>query len=140
MSKHILFMCVANSIRSQMAEALARHYFRRDIAISSAGKSQGRLSDEVVSLLAADGVSTAGQRSKSVDDIDLDTVDVAISVAEFDVLPRLPRTVEAIVWQIPDPTVYQYRGRADVGFRDVRDLLRESILALGRERGFLAEP
>ncbi len=77
MIRSILFLCVANSARSQMAEGLARQMFP-GFLIQSAGSRPGHVNPYAIEVLRELGIDATGHRSKSVQDIDPATVDVTI--------------------------------------------------------------
>ena len=68
--KNVLFLCVANSARSQMAEGIARHILGKDLNVSSAGSMPSSLNPHAVSVLSEIGIDISNHYSKPVDDID----------------------------------------------------------------------
>ena len=136
----ILFLCVANSARSQMAEGLARQLFP-GFRIQSAGSRPSQVNPYAIEVLAEGGISAATHSSKSVETIDPATVDLVITLCAEEVCPLFLGKAERLHWPIPDPasddpnlTVADLRTR----FRAGRDELRRRLEALGRERGWLA--
>jgi arsenate reductase (thioredoxin) len=101
--KSILFMCVANSARSQMAEGLARRILGQDIAVLSAGSAPSTVNPYAVEAMAEVGIDILGHRSKSVDEIDVGTVDLVVTLCAEEVCPVLPGKVQRLHWPIPDP-------------------------------------
>ena len=101
--KTILFLCVANSARSQMAEGLAQQMFGTDITVLSAGSEPSTVNPYAVEAMAELGIDIAGQRSKSVDDIDVGTVDLVVTLCAEEVCPVLPGKVRRLHWPIADP-------------------------------------
>jgi arsenate reductase (thioredoxin) len=99
----ILFMCVANSARSQMAEGLARRILGQDIAVLSAGSAPSTVNPYAVEAMAEVGIDILGHRSKSVDEIDVGTVDLVVTLCAEEVCPVLPGKVQRLHWPIPDP-------------------------------------
>ena len=87
---HILFLCVANSARSQLAEALARRLAPKGLKISSAGSAPGSLRPEVAAVLGEIGVDCCGQYAKGLAAIDLTTVAAVITLCAEEVCPYLP--------------------------------------------------
>jgi hypothetical protein len=67
----ILFLCVANSARSQMAEGLARQMLGPDVTVLSAGSAPSSVNPHAVEAMAELGIDISAQRSKSVEDIDI---------------------------------------------------------------------
>src|SRR3546814_14638889 len=75
----ILFLCVANSARSQMAEGLARHLLCDRATVMSAGSAPSRVNPYAIEAMAEIGIDISGQRSKQVDDIDPAGVDLVVT-------------------------------------------------------------
>lgn len=134
----ILFLCVANSARSQMAEGLARQRFP-GFLIQSAGSRPSRVNPFAVEALREVGVDASTHSSKSVQDIDPATVDLVITLCAEEVCPAFLGNAERLHWPIPDPasddpglTPEDLRLR----FRAGRDEIRHRLEQLGRERGW----
>jgi len=127
---NILFLCVANSARSQMAEGLARHLFGDAAQVQSAGSVPWRVHPLAIRALAEEGIDITGQRSKSVDDIDVSDLDVVITLCAEEVCPILPTRARRLHWPMPDPAAAS--GGEDERlqrFRDVRDQIRQKLLS-----------
>jgi len=126
--RHVLFLCVANSSRSQMAEGIARSLAPAGVKISSAGSQPSRVNPLAVRALEEIGVDVRGQYSKSVDTIDPVDVDVVITLCAEEVCPVFLGRARRIHWGLPDPadarTAEEERLQA---FRDVRDELRRRL-------------
>lgn len=136
----MLFLCVANSARSQMAEGLARQMFP-GFRIQSAGSRPSRVNPTAIEVLAEVGIDAAAQHSKGVEDIDPASVDLVITLCAEEVCPLFLGQAERLHWPIPDPasedptlTPDQMRMR----FRAGRDEIHSRLEALGRERGWLS--
>ena len=134
----ILFLCVANSARSQMAEGLARQMFP-GFRIQSAGSRPSRVNPYAVEVLAELGIDAAGHRSKSVEAIDPATVDLVITLCAEEVCPLFLGKAERLHWPIPDPasddpalTPEDLRAR----FRTGRDEIRRRLVELGEARAW----
>lgn len=102
MTRSILFLCVANSARSQMAEGLARQLFPGH-RIQSAGSRPSQVNPYAIEVLAEQGIDISGHSSKSVQDIDPATVDLVITLCAEEVCPLFLGRVERLHWPIPDP-------------------------------------
>jgi arsenate reductase len=131
--QRILFLCVANSARSQMAEGLARDVFGTAVEVSSAGSRPSKVNPYAIEALAEIGIDIAGQRSKSVAAVDAAAVDLVITLCAEEVCPILPGRVRRLHWPIPDPATddpavppAQLRQR----FRSARDAIRARIAQL----------
>jgi arsenate reductase len=134
----ILFLCVANSARSQMAEGLARRMFP-GFRIQSAGSRPSRVNPHAIEVLAELGIDATGHRSKSVEAIDPATVDLVITLCAEEVCPLFLGKAERLHWPIPDPasddpalTPEDLRAR----FRAGRDEIRRRLAALGEARAW----
>lgn len=101
----ILFMCVANSARSQLAEGLARAEFP-NAEIESAGSKPGKLNPFAVSVMKEIGVDISKHYSKSVNDLDpkfVDGLDYVITLCAEEVCPMIITKAKRLHWPLPDP-------------------------------------
>lgn len=103
MTKRVLFLCVANSARSQMAEGLARAFFSDRVSAQSAGSKPTRVNPFAIAVMNELGVNLAEQRSKSVDAIDASDVDLVITLCAEEVCPVVLSDAERLHWPLPDP-------------------------------------
>lgn len=99
----ILFLCVANSARSQMAEGLARARLPTLLQVASAGSAPRPVHPLAIEAMREIGIDIAHQRSKSVDEIDPATVDLVITLCAEEVCPTFLGHLERRHWPIPDP-------------------------------------
>ena len=127
--KRILFLCVANSARSQMAEGLARRILGERAEVMSAGSNPAAVHAQAVEAMAEIGIDISGQHSKSVDAIDLSGLDLVVTLCAEEVCPVLPERIRQLHWPIADPAG-QDTGDAQERFRAARDLIQERIEAL----------
>lgn len=125
----ILFLCVANSARSQMAEGLARNLLGPEIEVMSAGSSPSRVNPLAVEALAEVGIDIAHHRSKGVDTIAGGDVDLVITLCADEVCPVFLGRAKRLHWPLPDPATSP-PDSAPQRFREVRDELRKRLLAL----------
>ena len=102
-AKSILFLCVANSARSQMAEGLARQRFGNRVRVQSAGSQPSRVNPYAIEVMREVGVDLTGHHSKSVDSIDPASVGTVITFCAEEVCPVFLGHVERIHWPIGDP-------------------------------------
>ena len=119
----IIFVCVANAARSQMAEGLARAMAPEGYRFMSAGSDPGTLSPLAVQALAEQGIDISHHRSKGLGDVPLAQADVIVTLCAEEVCPFVPGKVQRLHWPLPDPTDLE-------GFRSVRDELRRLLPAL----------
>ena len=118
----LLFLCVANSARSQMAEGLARARFGDRVRIFSAGSSPATVNPFAIAALDELGIDISGHRSKSVDTIEPETVDLVVTLCAEEVCPAFLGNARRLHWPFPDPAgaAGSEAERLD-GFRAVRD-------------------
>ena len=126
--KGVLFLCVANSARSQMAEGLARARFGSRARVASAGSSPTAVNPLAVAALDEVGIDIRGQRSTNVDAVDPATVDVVVTLCAEEVCPAFPGRVRRLHWPMPDPAGAPGSNvdRLD-HFRSVRDELARRL-------------
>jgi arsenate reductase len=134
---HILFLCVANSARSQMAEALARATFGDAVTVESAGSAPSRVNPYAVRALAELGLDTSGHTSKHVDTIDPDPVDLVITLCAEEACPLFLGDAERLDWAMPDPD-RKHEDLTDEArlahFRVARDAIAAKVQALAAAR------
>lgn len=99
----ILFLCVANSARSQMAEGLARHRFGKRAEVASAGSMPTKPNPNAVHAMAELGIDITSHTSKSVDGMNAGDFDYVITLCAEEVCPWLPGTTQRLHWPIDDP-------------------------------------
>ncbi len=126
--RHVLFLCVANSARSQMAEGIARSLAPASTRISSAGSQPARVHPLALRALAEIGIDATGQRSKSVSDVPPDDVDVVITLCADEVCPVWLGRARRYHWALPDPAAAEGSLEQQLqAFRPVRDELRRRL-------------
>ena len=123
--KRVLFVCVENSNRSQMAEAFARMHGAGRIEAASAGsKPSGRVNPKAVEAMRELGYDLAAHVSKGLEEFNGRHVDVAVTMGCGDECP-LVLAGQRVDWQIPDP-----RDMTPEEFRSVRDLIERKVVGL----------
>ena len=128
--KRILFVCVENSNRSQMAEAFARIHGGAGVEAYSAGsRPSGRINPKAVAAMKEVDYDLTTHRSKGLDDFNGKPFDAAVTMGCGDECP-LVRAARRVDWQIPDP-----REMPPERFREVRDLIESKVVSLLRELG-----
>lgn len=138
----LLFLCVANSARSQLALGLARALFP-GLSVQSAGSAPTQVNPHAIAALAELGVSLGGERSKSVDTIDPASVDLVITLCAEEVCPAFLGRAERLHWPIPDPASTDPSLTPDAlraRFRAARDTIAARLRALAGERPVLGPP
>jgi arsenate reductase (thioredoxin) len=123
----ILFMCVANSARSQMAEGLGRMIFGGRVAVQSAGSEPSFVNPYAIEVMREIGVDITAQRSKSVNEIDAATIGTVITLCAEEVCPVFLGKARRLHWPIPDPASKEQplpREEMLTRFRRARDTIR----------------
>ncbi|MGH8623549.1 MAG: arsenate reductase ArsC, partial [Burkholderiales bacterium] len=127
----VLFLCVANSARSQLAEGLARAMAPPGYSFLSAGSQPGTLNRLTVAALAEIGIDISRHRAKGIDEVPLAAVETIVTLCAEEVCPAVPGTVRRIHWPLPDPAgAPGSDAERLVAFRRTRDRLRELLPAL----------
>jgi thioredoxin type arsenate reductase len=130
MPKGILFLCVANSARSQMAEGIARSIAPPDIKICSAGSRPAKVRPEAIVVLKEIGIDISGNRSKAVSEIPADDVDTVITLCAEEECPVFLGKAQRLHWGLPDPAAASDSQEETLeAFRNVRDELLQRIRA-----------
>jgi protein-tyrosine-phosphatase len=123
--RRILFVCVENSNRSQMAEAFARRHGGDDVEAHSAGsRPSGKVNPRAVQFMREVGYDLTAHASKSLDAFNGTAIDVAVTMGCGDACP-LVRAGRREEWNIPDP-----KELSDDEFRAIRDLIERKVKEL----------
>ncbi len=101
--RHLLFLCVQNSARSQLAEGIARFLAPPGVRVSSAGSSPAFVRPQAIQVLGEIGIDIGGQRSKSSDEIDAASVEAVVTLCAEEVCPVFLGDVVRLHWSLPDP-------------------------------------
>ncbi|WP_206861445.1 arsenate reductase ArsC [Lysobacter changpingensis] len=122
--KRILFVCIENANRSQMAEAFARiHGGDRVEALSAGSKPSGRINPKAIRFMSELGYDLSVHESKSLDDIHGE-FDAVVTMGCGDDCPWVPARRRED-WALPDP-----KHMDDDGYRAVRDEIAARVKAL----------
>lgn len=132
--RHVLFLCVANSARSQMAEGIARSLAPKGVTVSSAGSQPSRVNPLAIRALDEIGIDIRAQYSKSVDDISPEGVEAVITLCAEEVCPVFLGRAHRVHWGLPDPAgAGSTEAEQLQAFRDVRDELHRRLsIVFGR--------
>ena len=126
----VLFVCVGNSCRSQMAEAFATHIGRGRVRAWSAGSAPlGRILPLTYDVMKEKGLTLEGHISKGLAEVPMTEMNVIVGMG-CEVVCPVPAGFKGrrIEWNIPDP----YGGEAD-SYRSVRDLIERQVTELLKE-------
>ncbi len=136
--KSILFLCVANSARSQMAEGLARNLFGDGVRVQSAGSEPSRVNPFAVRAMAEMGIDLSGHTSKSVQTIDPASIDLVITLCAEEVCPVFLSNARRLHWPLQDPDRKNQPDLTDderlAYFRIARDQILTHLKALAGSR------
>jgi arsenate reductase len=127
---NVLFVCIGNSCRSQMAEAFARQIGGGNFRVWSAGSMPlGEIISPTFQVMREKGLDLEGQWSKGLRDVPLDQMDVVVGMG-CEVHCPLPAGFKGILvgWNIPDPYSHDLNY-----FRSVRDLIERQVKSLLRD-------
>jgi arsenate reductase len=127
----VLFVCIGNQIRSQMAEGFARHSGGAFVTVFSAGVAHsGIVGHETVEVMREKGIDISRQYSKGLSDVPIGEMDYIVNISGYPAEKVFPAAVNAkvIVWDISDPL-----GEGVDKFRTARDIIEAKVDALLRE-------
>lgn len=135
----ILFLCVANSARSQMAEGLARGILKERADIRSAGSRPGeQVQPEAIEVMNEVGIDLSTARPKSVEALSAEFVadlDYVITLCADEICPILPsKRAKRLHWPIQDPvSVGRTREEKRQAFREARNRIEERLIAFSKQ-------
>jgi protein-tyrosine-phosphatase len=123
----ILFVCIGNSCRSQMAEAWANHFGKGRVQAHSAGSHPlGTITQDTYTVMSEKGISLDGQCSKGLREVAVAEMDVVVGMGcEVECPVPVGFKGRVVEWSIPDPY-----SRGIESFRNVRDMIERQVLEL----------
>ncbi|MCJ8275428.1 MAG: arsenate reductase ArsC [Bdellovibrionales bacterium] len=129
--KKVLFLCVANSARSQMAEALAKNIWKEKAQVLSAGSApSGRVNPFAVEAVEAIDIDMSEHFSKGIETLPkdfVDDLDYVITLCAEEACPISPSAkAQVLAWPYPDPEKLS-------DFQTIRDQLQERLRAFATE-------
>lgn len=133
MKKNVLFVCIHNSARSQMAEAFLNEMCGPEFQAQSAGIEPGRLNPVVVEAMREVGVDISGNKTKSVDDMlksgqSFDYVITVCDETSAERCPIFPGATTRLHWSFLDPSSFQGTSDQRLAFtRTVRDTIKAKV-------------
>ncbi len=128
----LLFLCVANSARSQMAEGLARDWFGEAVDVHSAGSAPSRVNPYAIRVMAELALDISAQRSTSVDEVDPAKIDLVVTLCAEEVCPVFLGDAKRLHWPLPDPDRKEPGLDEETRLADFRQA-RDAIAARLRE-------
>ncbi len=138
---NILFLCVGNSARSQIAEGLAKEMFSEKFNIESAGSEPvGYIHDGAIKTMSEIGIDISSQTSKSIQDLDdkfLENLDFVITLCAEEVCPVLKNNAKRIHWPNPDPAIDHISDQQrDKLFRNTRENIFNLLKKISLKNNF----
>ncbi len=129
----VLFACSFNAVRSPMAEAIAKHFFGRQIYFASAGLRSGELDGFAVAAMEELGISIAKHKPQTFEDLEDASFDLIVTLSPEAHHKALEFTrtlaVDVVYWPTMDPTAVQgSRETMLAAYRGVRDGLQKRIM------------
>ena len=125
---HLLFVCIENSNRSQMAEGFARRLgCERVVACSAGSRPSGQINPRAIQFMQEKDIDLTVQSSKGLTDLPAVRWDWIVTMGCGDACPHLPAAHRAD-WELTDP-----KHLDDDGFRAVRDRIESLVAALVTE-------
>ena len=132
----VMFLCIGNSCRSQMAEGFARELGKGIIEPYSAGLSPAGVNPNAVRVMKEIGIDISNQKSKAIDETLLNTMDIIITLcgrAEAS-CPMTPLEIKRIHWPIEDPVgAIETEEEIMDAFRKARDEIKTKIQSVVKE-------
>jgi len=126
----IVFVCVENARRSQMAEGFANALGQAKLEVYSAGSSpSSQIDSSVIEVMKEKGIDLSGKRPKGLNDLPPIEMDYLITMGCEETCPAV-LAKQVIEWQIPDP-----KGKPIEVFRQVRDLIEQKVKTILEEIG-----
>jgi arsenate reductase len=134
----LLFLCVANSARSQIAEGLARELFGSRALVLSAGSiPSGKVHPHAVAVMKEIGIDISKQYSKSIDALNLtsnESVNFVITLCAEEVCPTFFGPAQRLHWGLPDPAAVTESEAAQLeSFRSTRDAIQNKLIEFKSE-------
>lgn len=120
--KRIVFICVENARRSQMAEGFAEALGRKDVEVYSAGSNpSSQIDPSVIEVMKEKGIDLRTKRPKSLDDLPKVEMDYLVTMGCEETCPAVlaKKTIE---WEIPDP-----KGKSIEFCREIRDTVEDKV-------------
>jgi arsenate reductase len=124
----LIFLCVANSARSQMAEGLARASAPNGWRVFSAGSDPRLVHPLAVEVMREIDIDISEHRSKGLEEIPVDDAHVIVTLCDEEVCPTAPASTHQLHWPLPDPAVEGEMVRYQIdAFRAVRDQIKQRL-------------
>lgn len=135
----VLFLCIHNSARSQMAEAYLKKFGREKFDVESAGLEKGKLNSYAVKVMAEDGIDISSNLTKDVFTFAnegrlFNYVVTVCDAGSADKCPVFPGVSKKIAWNFEDPSEFKGTETEVLGMtRKVRDQIKRAVMNLIRD-------
>ena len=124
----MVFICVENARRSQMAQGFAEVFGKGEVEVFSAGsRPSSQIDPLVIEVMKEKGIDLSGKRPKGLNDLPPVEMDYLITMGCEETCPAV-LSKKIIEWDIPDP-----KGKPIDVFREVRDLIEDRVTTLLKE-------
>ena len=130
----ILFICIHNSARSQMAEAFANFYGKNKLMAQSAGIEPKKLNPFVIKAMGEIGIDISNNKTKSVESFlkSKETFDYVITVCDAtsgERCPFFPGQVIRLHWEFDDPSAFTgSEEEIMIKVREIRDKIKDKVI------------
>ena len=126
----IVFICVENARRSQMAQGFAQAFGPEKVEVYSAGSRPSSAIDPlVIKVMKEKGIHLSGRKPKGLNDLPPIEMDYLVMMGCEETCPTIPAK-KIIEWEIPDP-----KGKSIGFYREIRDLVENKVRAFIEEIG-----
>lgn len=136
----ILFLCVANSARSQMAEGLARDLYGSNAIVASAGSEPSKVNPFAIRAMKNIGIDITSHHSKPISEVLSHDIDLVVTLCADEVCPIVPTSTKKEHWPFKDPAAAS-GTEEDIltSFELIRDQIKAQLVDFGRRANLLKE-
>jgi arsenate reductase len=125
--RHVLFLCVANSARSQLGEGIGRMLAPEGMTVSSAGSEPTSVRRQAIAVMAEIGIDITGHESKAMDGVER-PVDAVITLCAEESCPAWLEKAWRLHWPLSDPAGAGSDEEEEMdAFRAARDELQKRL-------------
>jgi arsenate reductase len=127
----VLFLCIHNSARSQIAEGFARSMAPESARVCSAGSQPRGVNARAVDVMTEVGIDITAHTSKSLEEVPWSEVDTVVTLCDegAQACPDVAGDVRRVHWHLPDPASLPEAGQLEA-FRELRDEIRWRVASL----------
>ncbi len=119
---NMVFVCVENARRSQMAQGFAEAFGREKVEVYSAGSRPSQQIDPmIIEVMKGKGIDLSSKRPKSLNDLPSIEMDYLVTMGCEETCPAISAK-KIIEWEIPDP-----KGKSIEFYREIRDIIKDKV-------------